>query len=153
MNLDDRSLLVDAEGDETLRAIEAALAARGLTLALAPDADLALTVADWIARGTPGAASTFADPADHVIAGLTGTLGAKTIVIRPAPRRAVGPDLVALFAGTGDRLGRVARAWLRAHRRDVARPRLPLPDVDLDPSMSEVESRLVDAIRAAILTG
>lgn len=149
--IDDRSLLASAEGSATLASVEAELGGRGLTLGLAPGDELArMTVADWIARGTPGAPSGFSDPADHVIAGLTGTLGEETITIRPAPRRAVGPDLVALFAGTGDRLGRVTRAWLRVHRRDAARPALPLPGVDLDPPVSEAESRLVEAIRAAL---
>ena len=39
--------------------------------------------------------------------------------IRPAPRRAVGPDLTALFVGAGGRFGRIDRAWMRVHREDV----------------------------------
>lgn len=145
--IDDRSLLIEADGSATLAEVEATLGGRGLTLGFALSPELApLTVGAWIARGTPGAPSSFADPADHVIAGLTGALGDKTIEIRPAPRRAVGPDLIALFVGTGDRLGRVTRVWLRVHRRDAVRPSLSLPGVDLDPPVSEAEARLVAAI-------
>ncbi len=149
MTFDDRSLLIEVDGSTTLASIEVELAGRGVTLGVDGSA-LAMTVADWIARGLPGAPSAFGDPADHVVAGLTGTLGGRTLAIRPAPRRAVGPDLIALFAGTGDRLGRVTRAWLRVHRRDAVRPALPLPGVALDPPLSAAESRLVDAIRAEL---
>lgn len=147
MMIDDVSLLALAEGDTTLAALEARLAARGLSIGFSVGAEIAsMTVADWIAKGMPGAPSAFADPASHVIAGLEGTVGAHAIAIKPCPRRAVGPDLVALFVGTGGALGKVARAWLRVQRADAARPSLPLPGVDLDPAPSEAETRLVDAL-------
>jgi alkyldihydroxyacetonephosphate synthase len=154
-NLDETSLLLEADGTDTLADIEDFLTARGLTLGFDVTAERAVdaeAVADWIARGTPGAISSFADPADHVLAGLTGTLGPRTVDIRPGPRRAVGPDLLALFAGTGDRLGRVTKAWLRVHRRNAARPRMDLPRIELDPPLSAAESRLVEAIHAAIFS-
>lgn len=148
--IDHASLLAHVEGGATLDAVETELAAQGLTLGLAQGAGegaLDVTVADWIARGIPGAASTFADPADHVIAGLEATLkNGDRLDVRPVPRRAVGPDLLALVLGGGGRLGRVDRAWIRVHRKDAARPRLPLPGVDLDPPVSDAEARLFDAI-------
>ena len=103
--IDEMSLLLEAEGARTLDAIELELGERGLTLGIdLPEARGAMTVADWIAKGTPGAASMVVDPADHVIAGLVAKLtDGRTLTIRPAPRRAVGPDLVALFAGAADR--------------------------------------------------
>jgi alkyldihydroxyacetonephosphate synthase len=153
MNLDELSLLIEADGFESIADVEAFLAAKGLTLGLVIDAKIAaMNVTSWIAGGSPGARSPFVDPADHVLAGLTGFLGSREIDIRPGPRRAVGPDLVALFAGTGDRLGRVTRAWLRVHRREAVRPQMDLPRIDLDPPVTNSESRLVDAIRAAIFT-
>lgn len=152
-HIDETSLLIEADGTETMADVEDLLTSKGLTLGFDVNAETAaMRVADWIARGSPGAKSHFADPADHVLAGLVGTLGARTIEIRPGPRRAVGPDLVALFAGTGDRLGRVTKAWIRAHRRDAERPLMDLPRVDLDPPITESETRLVDAIRAAMFT-
>jgi len=147
ITIDEHSLLAEVDGGTTLADVEDTLTAKGLTLAIEVNAELApLTVARWIADGMPGARSTFADPSDHVIAGLTGTIGGKTLDIRPGPRRAVGPDLVALFAGTGDRLGRVVRVWLRVHRRDAVIPSLPLPGVDLDPPISDAEASLVERI-------
>ena len=151
--LDEASLLLEADGTELIADVEDFLETKSLTLGFDVNAEIAaMSVADWIARGSPGARSPFADPADHVLAGLTGTLGARTVEIRPGPRRAVGPDLVALFAGTGDRLGRVTKAWLRVHRCEAVRPRMDLPRIDLDPPITNSEARLVDAIRAAIFT-
>jgi alkyldihydroxyacetonephosphate synthase len=145
--IDERSLMFDVEGARTLADVEAELAPRGLTLGFSIDAAVgSLSVADWIARGMPGAGSVFSDPADHPICGLVGTVGDRTVHIRPVPRRAVGPDLVALFVGTHQRLGRVTSAVLRIHRKGVRRPSLPLPACDLDPPMSAAEERMVDAI-------
>lgn len=154
ISIDEHSLLAEVDGATTLADLEDTLTAKGLTLAVEINAELApVTVARWIGDGLRGARSSFADPSDHVIAGLTGTIGGKNLDIRPGPRRAVGPDLVALFAGTGDRLGRVTRVWLRVHRRDAAVPALRLPGVDLDPPLSEAEAMLVARIRDSLANG
>lgn len=156
--IDATSLLVEVPADKTLDAIETALAARGFTLGVALDqagppnpttgALGAITVGDWLAKGAPGAASVFADPADHLVAGLEATLpDGKRLEVRPGPRRAVGPDLTALVLGTHRRLATVERAWLRIHRRDARRPAMALPAVDLDPLVNEGEAKLIDAIQ------
>lgn len=158
IEIDPTSLLVGVPASKTLNALETALAARGFTLGVALDqagplnpttgAAGSITVGDWLAKGAPGAASVFADPADHLVAGLEATLpsGAK-LEVRPTPRRAVGPDLVALAVGTHRRLATVEHAWLRIHRRDARRQALPLPEgYDLDPPLDEQEARLVDVI-------
>ena len=49
--------------------VEGTIAREGLTLGLASMP--AQTVAAWLAAGAPGAPSSFADPADHLLAGLT----------------------------------------------------------------------------------
>jgi alkyldihydroxyacetonephosphate synthase len=144
--IDSTSLLVEADGDTTLAAIEAELSAVGFTLGVrAPETT---TVATWIASGTPGAQSMLADPADHVVAGFEATLvNSDKLVIRPCPRRAVGPDLAALVLGTGGRFGKIDRAWLRVHRKEARRVALPLPEgVDLDPPVSDAEASLVSSI-------
>jgi alkyldihydroxyacetonephosphate synthase len=146
--LDRTSLLADVPGSITLGALERELGEEALSLGVPTLGDFAeMTVAHWLARGAPGAASAWGDPADHLVAGLEATLtSGKRLVVRPGPRRAVGPDLIALFFGTGGRLGRIERAWLRVHRRDAARPALPLPALDLDPPPSDAELRLLDQI-------
>lgn len=151
--IDRASLLVRVPGAATLASIERAVADAGLTLAL--DADVLArcggdTIGAWLARGAPGAPSAFADPADHLVAGLTATLGdgASVLEIRPSPRRAVGPDLLALCIGAQDRFASIDRVWLRVHQPDARRPALPktLERLDLDPPLSDEENDLLDAI-------
>lgn len=149
IEIDATSLLVGVPATKTLDALETALAARGFTLGVSLEQAGPATVGDWLARGAPGAASVFADPADHVVAGLEATLpDGKRLEVRPTPRRAVGPDLTALVVGTHRRLATVEHAWLRIHRHDARRPSMPLPEgVDLDPPVTEGEARLLDAIQ------
>ena len=164
--IDVASLLVEVTADQGLDALETELAARGFTLGIAlADAEASagtgtgtgdgagtgIAVGDWLARGASGAPSLFADPADHLLAGLEATLiSGDRLEVRPGPRRAVGPDLTALFVGAHRRFGSIDRAWLRIHRRDARRPSLPLPAADLDPPLTEAEARLLDAIRSRL---
>jgi len=150
--IDVASLLVEVTADQGLDALETELAARGFTLGVAlADAGDGIAVGDWLAKGAPGARSLFADPADHLLAGLEATLiSGDRLEVRPGPRRAVGPDLTALLVGAQRRFGSIDRAWLRIHRRDARRPSLPLPGADLDPPLTEAETLLLDAIRARL---
>lgn len=163
IDIDVTSLLVGVPADKTLDALETALSARGLTLGVALDvagpantktgAAGSIQVGEWLAKGAPGAASVFSDPADHLVAGLEATLlDGRTLEIRPGPRRAVGPDLTALILGCAGRFATIERAWLRVHRRDARRQSLPLPEgVDLDPPITEAETSLVNAITHELL--
>lgn len=143
--IDRESLLVHVPGAATLASIERALAPEGLTLGV-PASDV--TVADWLARGAPGAPSSFADPADQLVAGLDATLASgKRLEIRPAPRRAVGPDLIALFVGANERFGTIDEVWIRVHVDGARRVDDAMaPDLDLDPPVSSEEAALLDAI-------
>jgi alkyldihydroxyacetonephosphate synthase len=145
--IDRTSLLVRVPGAATLASIETALAKGGLTLACARVSAMDTTVADWLASGAPGAKSGFADPADHLVAGLTATLtNGRRIDVRPAPRRAVGPDLVTLFVGANERFGTIDHVWLRVVRKDARDVELPIDGLDLDPPLSDDEASLLDAI-------
>lgn len=146
------SLLVEAPADATLGEIEQELSNLELTLGIAlKDEILHMQLGAWLAKGAPGAPSAFADPADHLVAGLVATLqNGKRLEVRPVPRRAVGPDLTALLFGAGGAFGQIERAWLRVHRavhlKSAQRVALALPGVDLDPPVSEAEGRLALAI-------
>jgi alkyldihydroxyacetonephosphate synthase len=70
-----------------------------------------------VAAGLPGAPDAWLDPVDHVVAGFTARLASGApLAVRPSPRRAVGPDLFALFQGAGGKAGAVTSAWLRVRR-------------------------------------
>jgi len=147
IELDVPSLLADVRGEVTLGEIEAALGERGYTVGFDVTKHASTTVGEWLASGAPGAPPVFADPADHLFAGLEATLvGGRKLEVRPGPRRAVGPDLTALVVGTRGHLGTVDRVWLRIHRRDARRPALALPGVELDPPVSLEEAALMEAI-------
>jgi alkyldihydroxyacetonephosphate synthase len=143
--LDRESLLARIDGAIDMTQAERRLNDAGLTL----DARLPphTTMADWLAQGAPGARDGWLDPVDQLLAGLDGTLsGGRKLAIRPAPRRAVGPDLTALFIGAGGRFGRVDRAWMRVHKLGTPRPTAPPFEHDRDPPLSSGESALLDAV-------
>lgn len=151
--IDNKSLLVRVPGRATLASVEEALVRDGLTLGLSPEqTPWASPIAEWLASGARGSASVFVDPADHLVAGLEATLtNGKHIEVRPSPRRAVGPDLMALFVGAGERFGSIERAWLRVHVRSAPRVRLTIAEgIDLDPPMSKGEVALVEAMAACL---
>jgi alkyldihydroxyacetonephosphate synthase len=152
LELDRESLLVRAAGHLSVPMLEDELRDAGLTL----DAEVAgaPSLGDWLAQGAPGARDRWIDPADQLLAGLDATMRSGAAVrIRPAPRRAVGPDLTALFVGAGDRFGHVDRAWMRVHRRDAPRPTSAPFRCDRDPAPSEGERALLDAVERALLRG
>ena len=157
--IDPTSLLVNVPSAATLASIERALSSSraettdsGFTLGLSVANDTT-SVAEWLAADAPDAPSMFSDPADHLVAGLSATLAnGTTLEIRPSPRRAVGPDLIALFVSANGRFGTIDRVWLRIHRKDaLSRVSLPLRGLDLDAPVSVEESALLDRIARALL--
>ncbi|HEX7602567.1 MAG TPA: hypothetical protein VF316_13215 [Polyangiaceae bacterium] len=119
--LDRESLLVSAPGNARVLELERFLEGEGLTLDLSPMPDA--TVADWLGGGAKGTRSPWLDPVDHLLAGFEATMkDGRRLEVRPAPRRAVGPDMLSLFFGTEDRFGTFTLAWLRVHPRSVVRP-------------------------------
>src|SRR5262249_51705643 len=154
-HLDITSLLAEVRGDATLAAIEAELATHGLTLGLDPGAATAasVTVDAWIASGAPGARDPWRDPVDHLLAGFDARLTAGLSVrVRPAPRRAAGPDPPPLLLGPHRRFGTVMRAHLRVHRKSQRRPESPSFDHERDPPMTAGEEALLDAVARELAT-
>jgi alkyldihydroxyacetonephosphate synthase len=149
IDIDPVSLLVDVGGNVPLEAVEAALRAASPALTL-DVSDLSRSVRGWLDAGAPGARDRWLDPVDQIVAGLEGTLkNGQLFSLRPAPRRAVGPDLMALAIGCGGRFLTITRAWLRVHRVGVARPSAPFV-LERDPPMSEAEAALVARISRAL---
>jgi alkyldihydroxyacetonephosphate synthase len=156
MRIDRESLLACIDAAADLAVVERDLRGAGLTLDLAYASSSsaspasppgATTLGAWLARGAPGARDRWLDPADQLLAGLDATLpDGRSLVIRPAPRRAVGPDLTTLFVGAGERFGRIDRAWMRVHRQDATRPTASPFHHDRDPPLSGGEQSLLDAI-------
>lgn len=150
MNLDRVSMLAEVTASATVADVERELVAERLTLGLVSVP--ATTVADWIASGAPGARSPWSDPADHLVAGYVATFEGRRIEIRPAPRRATGPDLFALVFGHGTRWAQLESAWLRVHHLNGRVPRTA-PFHAQPPPWTDDEERLAKAIDAELSAG
>lgn len=116
--LDAVSSLVSLPGTWRLNDAEAWLRARGHSLHIAERnwAEVGkLDVDAWIARGMPGVCDRFDDPVGTRLAGFTARFhNGQRIEIKAAPRRAVGPDLSALFVGAHNSFGHIEAARLGA---------------------------------------
>jgi alkyldihydroxyacetonephosphate synthase len=151
ISIDTRSLLVEVAGGTPLAEVEAELAEKDLTLGLDPHTPMSSTVAAWIAEGAPGARDPWKDPVDHLVAGLDARLAnGHELRVRPAPRRATGPDLVALLFGARGRFGEVARAHLRVHRKGARRADTHPLMHPRDPEPTHEERALLDAIASEL---
>ena len=130
----------------SVRHVERALGAEGRTLSLEgplPDLD----VNEFVARGMPGLPDPFEDPVEQRLAGFGArSEGGAELVVRPAPRRATGPDLSALFVGAMSRVGRIEHAWLRARSRRAAPARRLVSRIDARPPVTSDESTAFDAV-------
>lgn len=150
LELDHESLLVHVRAHERFADVETGLIKHGLTLDV--PSGYAGTIGAWLATGAPGARSAWLDPADHLVAGFSAVLpGRPAITIRPAPRRAVGPDLLALVLGIGREahLPSLESVWLRVHRVGVARPTCEAFQDDNEP-LTDDERSLYRAIEDAL---
>ncbi|MEO7109704.1 MAG: FAD-binding protein, partial [Polyangiaceae bacterium] len=120
LTIDSLSLLAEASGAVTMGEIEREANAQDLTLGI--DESGMETIADFLAYGAHGKFDAWNDPADHLVAGFEATLpNGELLAVRPAPRRAVGPDLFALAFGMEHRVVTITRAWIRLHRRNAER--------------------------------
>jgi FAD/FMN-containing dehydrogenase len=129
--------LVEVDAGQSLCAVEAYCESKGFSLRLETTPDI--PVAAWLAEGAPGSRSVFLDPADHLIAGLHGVLKNGTAIrIPPCPRRAAGPDMVALFQGQWGRFGNIERVWLRVHAKDATCPTFDFAR-DTNPKLTSME--------------
>jgi FAD/FMN-containing dehydrogenase len=100
LEVDERSRLVHVEVGATLGTIQAQLETWGSSLMTA--ASPSLTVGEYLASGCAGARAVDDDPVSQAVAGLEAVaLDGRLLRIRPAPRRAVGPDLIGAILASG----------------------------------------------------
>jgi alkyldihydroxyacetonephosphate synthase len=146
--VDRASMLVHARGSATLAEVEHALRPAGLSLGLDTGALGDTSIDRWLGEGAPGGPDPWSDPVDHLVAGFSARLpsGAE-LDVRPAPRRAVGPDVLSLFFGTRGATGAIEAAHLRAHGAGRARPLSAA--LERNPSIDAPEQALIDRVLAA----
>jgi alkyldihydroxyacetonephosphate synthase len=138
--LDRVSALAELPGNLALADAESFLASQGHSLGIELGAiGPRMNVSEWIGLGMPGTPDRFADPVTTTLAGFSARLrDGRRIAVRPSPRRAVGPDLSALFVGMRGAFGVIERASVLALPAGAPRA-LPLEfsgerEPELDPS-------------------
>jgi alkyldihydroxyacetonephosphate synthase len=148
--VDPVSGLARAPGTMTMSHVERALTAEGRTLGLtgpAPELD----VNEFIAQGMPGMPDAFEDPVAQRLAGFAArTHSGLELNVRPAPRRATGPDLSALLVGARGRFGVVAEAWLPAISQKARPARALASTIDPEPGVTAGEREIVAALLAEV---
>jgi len=143
--VDPVSGLARAPGNMSLPHVERALAAEGRTLGLSePPPELG--VAAWIAAGMPGMPDALHDPVAQRVAGFAASAAELGVELAPAPRRASGPDISALFVGANERVGKIEHVWLGARSRGARPARVLAHAADRSPPVSTAESVTWDAI-------
>jgi alkyldihydroxyacetonephosphate synthase len=147
--VDPVSGLARAPGAMRLAHVERALLAEGRTLGLVGP-PLELDVTTWIAAGMPGLPDALSDPVEQRLAGFAARAGELRHEVAPAPRRATGPDLSALWLGAGGRVGPVEHAWLRARSRRAFAARALPHAADRAPAVTAEETRAWDAVVRAV---
>lgn len=146
ITLDTKSLLVEVSADVTVAALEASLVHADYTLCLSGDPPEG-TVGAWLAGGARGARCPWDDPADHLVAGFRakhrGT--GEDLDVRAAPRKSVGPDLLALVVGMRERYFVLTSVSLRIFPRDarpVVAPFVPPADGPVSAEESALMARI-----------
>jgi alkyldihydroxyacetonephosphate synthase len=149
LRIDTLSLLAEASGAVTIGEIEREANAQDLTLGFGESG--METLADFLAHGAHGKFDAWSDPADHLVAGFEATLpNGELLAVRPAPRRAVGPDLFALAFGMEHRIVKITRAWIRLHRRNAERRTTEPFVIDRSPPIEGAERAWLENVETAI---
>jgi alkyldihydroxyacetonephosphate synthase len=146
--IDAVSGIASFRGEEPLTAIERAARDKGWSLGLLEPSPCT-TLAELIAAGLPGLPDPFADPVRGSVCGLEARGARASFRLLPAPRRATGPNLMALCIGADEAIARVEHASLPLVRSDVApTTTTAAPRAALTPSEATAWSHVVSAFRA-----
>ena len=148
--LDPRSRLAEVDARLSLGAVEALLARSGLSLGLDARAPFTASVNTWVGLGFPGAPDVWADPVAGRVAGFEASAGGVQARVRSAPRRATGPDLLALFAGTRGEVGQIERITLCVEPRGALRPRIQPFHWPRDPALTAEETRAFELVKRSL---
>lgn len=133
VQLDETSLLVEAQAGLAGPELERALSRRGLSIGDYPPVVVASTVGGILAVRTPGKSSARHGFFEDAVAGVSAVLADGRLVhTRMAPRRSTGPDLARMLCGSEGTLGIITSAVLRIHRKPEARflSAFLLPSID-----------------------
>lgn len=119
ISVDEESRILHVQAGITFDDVESRAHDHGWTLGI-PKTFRHESVGAWLARGAPGRADKEDDPVMQLVAGMEIVLpSGELMTVRPAPRRAVGPDLIRAVIGARGRLGVISGAHLVAAARSA----------------------------------
>lgn len=119
--LDEDSLTATIEAGALGPQLEAALQGRGYALGHHPDSFEFSSLGGWLATRSAGMQSDAYGKIEDMVVSLRLVTPAGTLVTRPAPRAATGPDLNQLAVGAEGILGVITEATMRIHRHPAVR--------------------------------
>lgn len=119
ISVDEVSRIIHVQSGAALGVVEERLEDHGWTLGV-PKALHGEQVGAWLSRGAPGRPNKANDPVVQGVAGIELVVPSGAFLsIRPAPRRAVGPDLIRTAIGARGRIGVIVGAHLVAQTKTV----------------------------------
>jgi alkyldihydroxyacetonephosphate synthase len=147
--VDARSGIATFRAETPLREVETAAQRAGLSLGLVGEVP-ATTLASFVAAGLPGSPDPWADPVRGAVCGIEARTVAGGFRYLPAPRRAVGPNLMALCVGAQGALAEIEAASLPLVRVGARRPNAAVASAsELAADEAAAWSVLVAAFRAS----
>lgn len=144
--LDERSQLAVFGPGTRGPELEAALAARGLTLGHYPQSFELATVGGWAATRSSGQESLGYGRIEDMVAGLELVAPGGRLRLAAGPASAAGPDLRQLVLGSEGRLGVITELTLRVR----ARPEVTAVAAALLPSFDSGLAAVCELVRAAV---
>ncbi|MEQ9490527.1 MAG: FAD-binding oxidoreductase [Alphaproteobacteria bacterium] len=117
IEVDEQNNVVRVEAGVNGRVLETALNERGYTCGHFPQSLDMSTVGGWVACRGSGQGSTRYGNIENMVVGMQAILpNGKTVTIRHAPRRSVGPSLIDIFIGSEGTLGLIVEVTLKIWR-------------------------------------
>ncbi|HRC56983.1 MAG TPA: FAD-binding oxidoreductase, partial [Kofleriaceae bacterium] len=148
VQLDETSLLVEAQAGLGGLELERILARRGLSVGDYPPVVLSSTLGGILAVRTPGKSSARHGFFEDAVVAVSAVLANGRLVhTRLAPRRATGPDLARALCGSEGIIGIITSAVLRVHRKPEAR----FLGAYLLPSIDAAVSAVLLALREEVM--
>ena len=118
---------------------EAALAARGYSMGHWPQSVSISTVGGWVATRAAGQFSTRYGSIEDMLLGLEAVLpDGRVVRIKPAPRRATGPDLRHVFLGAEGTIGIVTELTVKVFPEPESRKLLSFAVPDFDAGLEAI---------------
>lgn len=150
MGLDPLSGIVTTQAGVSVNNIEAFLHQKGYTLGWYPVNKGTMPIGTYVATGGPQQYSPLYGDMRDQIAGLSAVLPNGSIFkARPAPRRAVGPDMIGLFVGGHGRPGIITGLCLRIFETPRTRQTFAFNGDDPTLALSAFKTALSNGVRPA----